>query len=62
MNQNKVTKHFSVGNTFRQTTMHARIFCICCAMTWIRPMVKSRRNMKKNTVKQLRSLELVYCL
>jgi len=27
-----VTKHFSVGNTFRQATMHARTFCICCAM------------------------------
>jgi len=25
MDQN-VTKHFSVGNTFRQATMHARIF------------------------------------
>jgi len=27
--KNEVTKHFSVGNTFRQATMHARIFCIC---------------------------------
>jgi len=44
---NETTKLFSVGNTFRQATMHARIFCICCAMTWISPMVKSRRNMKK---------------
>jgi len=42
MDQNKVTKHFSVGNTFRQAIMHAQIFCICCAMTWISPMVKSR--------------------
>jgi len=24
--QNEFTKHFSVGNTFRQATMHARIF------------------------------------
>jgi len=47
MDQNEVTKHFSVGNTFRQATMHARIFCICCAMTWIRPMAKSRHNMKE---------------
>jgi len=31
MDQNEVTEHFSVGNTFRQATMHARIFCICCA-------------------------------
>jgi len=28
MDQNDVTKHFLVGNTFRQATMHARIFCI----------------------------------
>jgi len=35
MDQNEVTKHFSVGNTFRQTTMHARIFCISCAITWL---------------------------
>jgi len=33
MEQTEVIKHFSVGNTFRQTTMHAQIFCICCAMT-----------------------------
>jgi len=26
MDQNEVTKHFSVGNTFRQATMHARNF------------------------------------
>jgi len=31
--QNEVTKHFSVGNTFRQVTMHARIFCIYYTMT-----------------------------
>jgi len=30
MDRNEVTKHFSVGNTFRQATMQARIFCICC--------------------------------
>jgi len=35
MDQNEVTKHLSVGNTFCQATMHARIFCICCAKTWI---------------------------
>jgi len=29
IDQNKVTKHFSVSNTFRQATMHAQIFCIC---------------------------------
>jgi len=53
MDQNEVTKYFSVGNTFRQATMHARTFCICCAMTRIRPIVKSRRNMKKKeTIKQ----------
>jgi len=45
--QNETTKLFSVGNTFHQATMHARIFCICCAVTWIRPMVKSKPNMKK---------------
>jgi len=38
MDQNEVTKHFLVGNVFRQATMHARIFCICCAMAWIRPI------------------------
>jgi len=43
--QNETTKLFSVGNTFRQATMQARIVCICCVMTWIRPM--SRPNMKK---------------
>jgi len=42
MYQNKVTKYISVGNTFHQATMHARIFCICFAITWIRLMVKSR--------------------
>jgi len=26
MDQNEVTKHFSVGNTFRQAMLHARIF------------------------------------
>jgi len=26
MDQNEVAKHFSVGNTFRQVTMQARIF------------------------------------
>jgi len=26
MDQIEVTKHFSVGNTFRQATMHARNF------------------------------------
>jgi len=26
MDQREVTKHFSVGNAFRQATMHARIF------------------------------------
>jgi len=26
MDQNEVNKHFSVGNTFRQATMHARFF------------------------------------
>jgi len=25
MDRNEVTKHFSVGNTLRQATMHARI-------------------------------------
>jgi len=30
MDQNEVTRQFLIGNTFRQTTMHARIFCICC--------------------------------
>jgi len=49
MDQNEVTKHFKVGNTFLQATMHARTFCICYAMTWIRPMIKSRRNIKKRT-------------
>jgi len=39
MDQNEVTEHFSVGNTFRQATMHARTFCICCAMTWIRSVL-----------------------
>jgi len=33
MDQNEVTTHFSVGNTFRQATMQAQNFCICCAMT-----------------------------
>jgi len=33
MDQNEVTKHFSVGNSFLQATMHARIFWIYCAMT-----------------------------
>jgi len=32
MDQNEVSKHFSVGNTFCQATIHARIFCLCCAM------------------------------
>jgi len=65
MDQNEVTKHLSVGNTFLQATMHARIFCICCATTGIRPMVKLRRSMKKKkNGKTMRSLmELVcYCL
>jgi len=31
--QNETTKLFSVGNTFRQATMQARMFCIYCAMT-----------------------------
>jgi len=26
MDQNEVTKHFSIGNTFCQASMHARIF------------------------------------
>jgi len=47
MDQNEVIKHFSVGHFFAKATMHAQIFCICCAITWIRLMVKSRRNMKK---------------
>jgi len=42
-----LSKLFSIGNTFCQAMMQAHIFCICCAMTWIRPMVKSRPNMKK---------------
>jgi len=28
MDQNEATKHFSVGNTFCQASMHARIFRI----------------------------------
>jgi len=47
MDQNEVTKHFSVGNTFRQGNNARSSFCICCAMTWIRPMVKSRHNTKR---------------
>jgi len=63
MYQNEVTKHISVGNNFCQATMHARIFCICCTMAWIRLMVKSRPNMKEKKRKTMRSLiELVYCL
>jgi len=45
--QNETTKLFSVGNTFRQATMQARISCVCCAMAWIRSMVNLRPNMKK---------------
>jgi len=43
MDQNEVTKHFLIGNTFCQDN-DARsdfLYCICCTMTWIRPMVKS---------------------
>jgi len=41
MDQHEVTKHFSVGNTFRQDNDARSDFCICCAMIWIRRMVKS---------------------
>jgi len=61
MDQNEVTKHFLVGNTFRQATMHARIFCICYAITWIRPMVKSRPNMNKMAIILRPLMELVHC-
>jgi len=53
MDQNEVTKHFSVGNTFRQSN-DARsnfLYLLCNDMNF-RPMVKSRPNMKKKTVKQ----------
>jgi len=62
MDQNEVTKHFSVGNTFRQATMHARIFYICCAMTIIRPMVKSRPNTNKMAIILRPLRKLVHCL
>jgi len=60
VDQNKVTKHFSVGNTFRRATMQAQIFCICCAITWIRPMVKSRPNMNKIAIILRPLMELVH--
>jgi len=47
MDQNEITKHFSVGNIFRQVTMHARTFCICCAITWIKPMVNQDAKKKR---------------
>jgi len=47
---NESTKLFSVGNTFRQATTQARIFCIYCSITKIKPMVKSRPNMNKMAI------------
>jgi len=38
----KLLSTFQLATLFAKATMHARIFCICCAMTGIRPMVKSR--------------------
>jgi len=58
---NEVTKHFSVGNTFRQETMHAWVFCICYAMTYTSSMVKSRRNMNKMAILLRPLMELVHC-
>jgi len=61
MDQNKVIKHFLVGNTFFQVMMHAQIFCICCAMTWNRLMVKSRPNKNKMAIILRLLRELVHC-
>jgi len=52
MDQNEVTKHFSVGNTIRQSNDARSDFLYLLRDTWIRPMVKSRRNMKKKTEKK----------
>jgi len=60
MDQNEVTKLLSVGNIFLQATMHTRIFCICYAMTWIRPMVKSRSNMNKMAIILRPLMELMH--
>jgi len=32
MDQNKVTNTFRLATRFTKAMMHARIFCICCAM------------------------------
>jgi len=43
MGQNKVTKHFSVGNTFCQATMHAQFFVSvarCCDLgLWLNQQI-----------------------
>jgi len=36
------------------------VFCICCAITWIRLMVKSRPNMNKMAILMRSLIELVH--
>jgi len=45
--QNETTKPFSVGNIRFYSNDASIYFCICCTMTRIKPMVKSRPSMKK---------------
>jgi len=52
--QNETTKLFSLGNTRFYRNGATTGFCICCAMTWIRPTVKLRSNMNQ-TVLTMRS-------
>jgi len=58
--QNEITKHFSVGNTRFYSNGASIHFCICCAMTWIRPTVKSRPSMKKTVIIMRPLMELVH--
>jgi len=59
------TFQLTLTTLFAQATMHARIFCICYAMTCIRPMAKKTlyEIKTKKIGKTMKSLmELVYCL
>jgi len=50
--------YFSIATV--QATSH-RIFCIYCAMTLIRPLVKSRHNFNKMAILLRCLMELVHC-
>jgi len=48
----KLLSTFQLAILFAKATMHAQIFCVRCAMTWIRPMVNHDAIWKKNKKKR----------